>query len=104
MAESEMYRKGAVLRRPLLGEEDVERVNRGVYGDPIMKTFIDVATETVFGVLWSRSWLRCSCSSRSPGCELLDRPFNMRRPAVHIHGHLGSRTPGAAPSPECWDG
>jgi Carboxymuconolactone decarboxylase family len=119
-------------------------VNRGVYGDPIMKTFIDVATETVFGALWTRpgldlktrtlvcvvtdaatgrypelaihlrwpsaragpnrSWLRCSCSSRFPGCELLDRPFNMRRPAVHIHGHLESRTPGAAPSPECWDG
>ena len=38
------------------------------------------------------------------GGELLDRPFNMRRPAVHIHGHLGSRTPSAAPSPECWDG
>ena len=26
----------------------------GVYGDPIMKTFIGVATETVFGALWTR--------------------------------------------------
>jgi hypothetical protein len=77
MAESECIERGAVLRRQLLGDE---------YG----WTEQELVEVLLFFTV--------------PGRELLDRPFNMRRPAVHIHGHLGSRTLGAAPSPECWDG
>jgi len=43
-------------------------------------------------------------SARAGPTICVESGFNMRRPAVHIHGHLGSRTPGAAPSPECWRG
>jgi 4-carboxymuconolactone decarboxylase len=57
MAESETYRKGADVRRRLLGEEWVERTGRTTYSDPVMRRFIDVVTESVFGMLWTRPGL-----------------------------------------------
>ncbi len=57
MSETETFRKGADIRRRLQGDEWVERAARGVYADPIMKQFADVATEAVFGVLWTRPGL-----------------------------------------------
>lgn len=57
MAESEMYRKGRELRRRLLGDAYVDRVNATTYGDPIMGKFIDLVTESVFGALWTRPGL-----------------------------------------------
>ena len=50
MAESELYRKGAAIRRRLMGDAAVEQLGRTTYSDPVMKKFIDVATETVFGL------------------------------------------------------
>jgi len=57
MAESEAYRKGREMRRRLLGDAYADRTNRTTYTDPIMRTFIDVATETIFGTLWTRPGL-----------------------------------------------
>ena len=57
MAQSEMYRRGDEGRRQLLGEAYVERANRTTYSDPVMRKFIDVATETLFGALWTRPGL-----------------------------------------------
>src|SRR5205809_1324700 len=57
MAVSETYEKGRELRRQLLGDAYVERVNQTAYADPLMKKFIDTATETVFGTLWTRPGL-----------------------------------------------
>lgn len=57
MSESENYRKGRELRRQLLGDTYMERVNSTTYGDPIMRRFIDVATESIFGVIWTRPGL-----------------------------------------------
>ena len=57
MAETEAYRKGTELRRTLLGDEFVERANKKNYADPSMRKFIDVATEAVFGTLWTRPGL-----------------------------------------------
>lgn len=57
MAESETYRKGRELRRQLLGDAYVDRVNATTYGDPIMGKFIDLVTESVFGTVWTRPGL-----------------------------------------------
>ena len=57
MAETEAYRKGREIRRQLLGDAFVEQASRTVYTDPMMRTFIDTATETVFGTLWARPGL-----------------------------------------------
>jgi 4-carboxymuconolactone decarboxylase len=57
MAESEMYRRGVTVRRELQGEAWIEQATRTTYRDPVMKSFIDVVTETVFGALWTRPGL-----------------------------------------------
>ena len=57
MSQSEMYQKGAAMRRRLLGDEWVDRTAKTTYADPVMKNFIDVATEAVFGTLWTRPGL-----------------------------------------------
>ena len=54
MSDSEAKRKGAEMRRKLLGDAFVERANKNTYADPVMKEFIEVATEAVFGTLWTR--------------------------------------------------
>jgi 4-carboxymuconolactone decarboxylase len=57
MSESETMRRGAQMRRQLLGDAWVERTAKTSYADPVMKQFIDVATESVFGTLWTRPGL-----------------------------------------------
>jgi len=57
MSDSETMRKGSEMRRRLLGDAWVERTAKTSYSDPIMKEFIDVATEAVFGTLWTRPGL-----------------------------------------------
>ena len=48
MPESEAYREGREMRRKLLGDAYVERVNKNTYGDSMMTQFIDLAQESVF--------------------------------------------------------
>ena len=57
MSKSELYKKGEEVRRDMYGDAALEKASREVYGDPIMQKFVDVATETVFGALWSRPGL-----------------------------------------------
>src|ERR1700747_3549438 len=57
MGDSELDKKGAAMRRQLLGDAVIERSAREVYSDPVMKKFIDMSTETVFGALWTRPGL-----------------------------------------------
>jgi len=57
MTQSELYQKGEAIRRELYGDAAVEKSNREIYADPVMRQFIDVATETVFGALWTRPGL-----------------------------------------------
>ena len=57
MSDSETMRKGTEMRRKLLGDAWVERANKNNYNDPVMKEFIEVATESVFGTLWTRPGL-----------------------------------------------
>src|SRR5215468_11187485 len=45
------------MRRRLLGDAYADRANQTTYTNPIMKKFIDVATETIFGTLWTRPGL-----------------------------------------------
>ncbi len=57
MAESELYKKGEAIRRNLMGEAAFARRQAEYHSNPVMKKFIDVATETVFGSLWARPGL-----------------------------------------------
>jgi 4-carboxymuconolactone decarboxylase len=82
MTESELYRKGAAMRRKLYGDEAVDRSNRETYSDPTMKQFIDVATENVFGALWTRPGL--DLKTRTLVCVVSDAATG-REPELAIH-------------------
>ena len=57
MPRSEAYEKGMAKRRQLMGDAAVEASAKGIYSDPVMQKFIDVAVENVFGNLWTRPGL-----------------------------------------------
>jgi 4-carboxymuconolactone decarboxylase len=88
MAESELYRKGAAMRRQLMGEAEVERLGRTTYSDPVMRKFLDVATETVFGALWTRPGL--DLKTRALICVISDTCTG-REPELALHLHMALR-------------
>jgi 4-carboxymuconolactone decarboxylase len=88
MPQSETYRKGSEIRRRLLGDAYVDRATRTTYTDPVMKTFIDTATETVFGALWSRPGL--DFKTRTLICVVSDAATG-REPELAIHLRMALR-------------
>src|SRR5256885_13902008 len=88
MAVSETYEKGRELRRQLLGDAYVERVHQPAYADPLMKKFIDLATETVFGALWTRPGL--DLNTRKLICVVPDAA-SARTRELSIHLRMARR-------------
>ena len=88
MAESEAYRKGADIRRKLLGDAWVERTNRATYAEPTMRKFIDHATEHIFGALWSRPGL--DLKTRTLICVISDAATH-QHPELAIHLRMARR-------------
>jgi 4-carboxymuconolactone decarboxylase len=84
MSKSELYQKGEAIRRGLYGDEAFERSNRENYSDPVMKKFIDVATESVFGALWSRPGI--DLKTRALVCVVSDVATGREAElAIHLH-------------------
>src|SRR3990170_3719563 len=71
MAESETYRKGRELRRALMGDTYVERMN-----------------QTVYGALWTRPGL--DLKTRTLVCVVSDAATG-RTPELAIHLHMALR-------------
>jgi 4-carboxymuconolactone decarboxylase len=88
MPESELYKKGAAMRRQLLGDAAVERSAREIYSDPLMKKFIDLATETVFGAVWTRPGL--DLKTRALICVVSDAATG-REPELGLHLRMALR-------------
>ena len=88
MPESENFKKGREMRRKLLGDAYVERMSKGVYNDSLMREFIDLAQESVFGTIWTR-----------PGLDLKTRTLitvasdvaTGREPELAIHLRMALR-------------
>jgi len=80
--------KGREMRRNLLGDAYVERLAATAYKDPLMRKFVDLASETVFGTLWTR-----------PGLDLKTRTLitvvsdvsTGREPELAIHLRMARR-------------
>ncbi len=105
---SELHKAGAAKRRQLMGDAVVDAAAKGIYSDPVMQKFIDVATETVFGALWTRPGLDdktraliCvvsdACTGREPELALHIR-FALRQGwtedeltevLLHLSGYIG---------------
>jgi 4-carboxymuconolactone decarboxylase len=88
MAESETFRKGVEMRRRLLGDAWVDRTAKTTYADPVMKTFIDVTTEAVFGTLWTRPGL--DLKTRTLICVVSDAATS-KEPELAIHLRMALR-------------
>ena len=85
MVERELYKQGEAIRRQLRGDADFIRNKREYDKDPVMKKFIDVATETVFGALWARPGL--DFKTRTLICVVSDAATG-RHPELDIHLRL----------------
>jgi len=85
---SELYNKGMAKRRQLMGEAEVERAARGVYADPVMQKFLDVAIENVFGALWTRPGL--DDKTRALICVVSDTCTG-REPELGLHLRMALR-------------
>ena len=67
---SELHARGAAMRRELYGEAAADRSAQSTYADPMMAKFLDVATENVFGALWTRPGL--DLKTRTMVCVVSD--------------------------------
>jgi 4-carboxymuconolactone decarboxylase len=85
---SELHRQGAAKRRQLMGDAAVDAAAKGIYSDPVMKKFIDVATETVFGALWTRPGL--DDKTRALICVVSDTCTG-REPELALHLRMALR-------------
>src|SRR4051795_11012640 len=88
MAESELYKKGAAKRRQLMGDAAVEAAGKGVYSDPVMQKFLDVAIENVFGNLWTHPGL--DDKTRALICVISDTCTG-REPELALHLRMALR-------------
>jgi 4-carboxymuconolactone decarboxylase len=82
MTQSELHKKGEAIRRQLRGDADFAKNQREYDRDPVMKKFIDLATETVFGSLWTRPGL--DMKTRTLICVVSDAATG-RYPELDIH-------------------
>ena len=88
MAESETAQKGRELRRQLMGDAYVDRINKTVYTDPMMQKFMALTTETIFGSLWTRPGL--DLKTRTLVCVITDAATG-RFPELAIHVRMALR-------------
>ena len=84
MTKSELYKKGEAVRRKLRGDADFEKNKAQYDSDPMMKTFIDVATESVFGALWARPGL--DLKTRTLICVVSDTTMGRHEELVRVKG------------------
>ncbi|MBE0623715.1 MAG: carboxymuconolactone decarboxylase family protein [Burkholderiales bacterium] len=80
--------KGREMRRKLLGDEYVDNIAAKTYKDPIMRKFIDVVSETVFGALWTRPGL--DLKTRTLITVIADASTG-REPELAIHLRMARR-------------
>lgn len=57
MTTSEVYKRGIEMRKTLRGEDGFKKNQAAYAADPLMQKFIDVATESIFGAIWTRPGL-----------------------------------------------
>lgn len=80
--KSDLYKKGLAMRKKLRSAAEFEKNQQAYAADPITQEFIDVATETVFGALWSRPGL--DLKTRTLVCVVSDAATG-RHPELDIH-------------------
>ncbi|MBE0616219.1 MAG: carboxymuconolactone decarboxylase family protein [Burkholderiales bacterium] len=87
MSDTELA-KGRAMRRTLMGDAYVDKMAATAYKDPMMQKFIDLASETVFGTLWTRPGL--DLKTRTMITVISDASTG-REPELAIHLRMARR-------------
>ncbi|MSQ20152.1 MAG: 4-carboxymuconolactone decarboxylase [Betaproteobacteria bacterium] len=87
MSEQDL-KNGREMRRKLLGDAYVDKIASTTYKDPQMQKFIDLASETVFGALWTRPGL--DLKTRTLITVIADASTG-REPELAIHLRMARR-------------
>ena len=82
MPDSPLRAKGRAMRRKLMGDAYADRLDKGVYTDPMMEKFAEVTQETIFGTLWTRPGL--DIKTRALICVISDTATG-RTPELKLH-------------------
>jgi 4-carboxymuconolactone decarboxylase len=82
MADGPLRAKGRAMRRKLMGDAFADKLDAGVYRDPIMEKFAEVTQETIFGTLWTRPGL--DLKTRTLICVISDAATG-RDPELKLH-------------------
>jgi 4-carboxymuconolactone decarboxylase len=82
MEKGPNHAKGREIRRQLIGDAAVKRIDEAVYNDPIMQKFGDYAAEAVFGMLWGGPGL--DMKTRALVCVVSDTAIHAW-PELKIH-------------------
>jgi 4-carboxymuconolactone decarboxylase len=88
VSKSDLWEKGAAVRRELIGDAAIQRMATGVYDDPMMERFGDYAREAVFGLLWTRPGL--DLKTRALICVVSDTATHAW-PELAIHLRMARR-------------
>ena len=55
--DSPLRARGRAMRRKLVGDAYADKLDKGLYTDPIMEKFAELTQEMLFGTLWCRPGL-----------------------------------------------
>jgi 4-carboxymuconolactone decarboxylase len=89
MAMSKNYKKGAEVRRKLMGKAYADKMDATVYADPMMQKFGVYSREAVFGMLWTRPGL--DLKTRALICVISDTA-QARWPELALHLRFARNT------------
>lgn len=81
-ADSPQRAKGRAMRRKLVGAAYADRLDKGLYTDPIMEKFGALTQELLFGQLWQRPGL--DLKTRTFICVISDAATG-RTPELKVH-------------------
>jgi 4-carboxymuconolactone decarboxylase len=82
MPDSPLRAKGRAMRRKLVGEAYADKLDKGLYTDPIMEKFAELTQEMLFGMLWTRPGL--DLKTRTLICVVSDAATG-RMPELKVH-------------------
>lgn len=88
MSKSDVYKKGEAIRRSMRTPEEHAKAQALYDNDPVMTKFIEAATESVFGAIWSRPGL--DLKMRILICVISDAATG-REPELDLHLRLALR-------------
>lgn len=82
MTDETLRAKGRAMRRKLVGDAFADKLDSGLYADPMMEKYAEVTQELLFGGIWTRPGL--DLKTRCLICVISDAATG-RAPELKVH-------------------